>query len=165
MANVIAITGAASGLGKTNSRGWVDASGDRRATTTEGCAGWERAEWSADGRRVYLSSEAICQEGVTRQSSGLFALSPRGDWLHVVSLTIGARTALRVLVQRPNLVLEPLPADVASALQGRAAAVPKAAAAPKRPSHSVPSGGSDSSSSAKGMMARPPNCINVPNQM
>src|SRR5215471_14071294 len=42
--------------GKIVARERVDASGAKRDTERDGCKGWERAEWSADGRRVFLES-------------------------------------------------------------------------------------------------------------
>jgi hypothetical protein len=43
-----------------------------------GCVGDRTARWSADGARVYISSELRCGEGVTRLTSGAMALADQG---------------------------------------------------------------------------------------
>jgi hypothetical protein len=43
-----------------------------------GCVGSRTARWSADGARVYISSELRCGEGVTRVTSGVMALADQG---------------------------------------------------------------------------------------
>jgi hypothetical protein len=43
-----------------------------------GCVGSRTARWSADGARVYISSELQCGEGVTRVTSGVMALADQG---------------------------------------------------------------------------------------
>src|SRR5690242_14156120 len=43
----------------------IDASGRELPMETKGCTGTQRAQWSADGRRVYLKATATC-DGVAR---------------------------------------------------------------------------------------------------
>jgi hypothetical protein len=75
----------------------VEASGQRRPSERDGCTGWESARWSADGLRVYLSSEYRCSNGPTRGSSGLLVMSSKGQWLSIASVTLGQNTGVRVL--------------------------------------------------------------------
>jgi hypothetical protein len=53
---------------------------DGRSVPVEegGCVGARTAGWSADGARVYISSELRCGEGVTRVTSGVMALTDQG---------------------------------------------------------------------------------------
>ncbi|MGD0483143.1 MAG: hypothetical protein ABSB58_00660 [Gemmatimonadales bacterium] len=102
------------------SRERIDASGARNAVTREGCKGWENAQWSAEGVRVYLHSELTCQGNVRRRSSGLMALTPEGDWLDVRAVSAGNRSATRVLRYGAAPLPATLPADVAAALRDQA---------------------------------------------
>lgn len=103
--------------GKVAARDRLDATGERRPRSQDGCEGWEQAQWSADGRRLHVRSSATCAAGVTRGSSGILAFAPDGDWLEVRSATVGAGAGVRVTRYRPAPSTTTLPAEVASALQ------------------------------------------------
>jgi hypothetical protein len=83
--------------GGAETREHIEASGERRVSERDGCTGWERAQWSADGVRVYLRSEYQCANGPMRNSSGLLAMSSKGQWLSLAAVTLGMNTGLRVL--------------------------------------------------------------------
>jgi len=100
------------------SRERVAASGEPIPATRERCRGWETARWSPDGRRVYLSSGYACAGDVQRRSSGLMAISPRGEWLDVQAVTVGSRTGVRTLRYRAADPSVPLPREIAAALEG-----------------------------------------------
>jgi hypothetical protein len=104
------------------SRERIEATGERHDVARDGCAGWESAQWSAEGARVYVRSELTCQGNLRRRSSGLMALSPEGEWLDVRAVTAGSRTGVRVLRYRAAPLPAALPADVAAALRGSEAA-------------------------------------------
>jgi len=104
------------------SRDRVEATGERRPIEREGCAGWESAQWSSAGARVYVRSELSCQGNLRRRSSGVMALSPEGEWLDVRAVTAGSRSGVRVLRYQAAPLPETLPADIAAALRGGAAA-------------------------------------------
>jgi hypothetical protein len=114
----------------------VEASGKRQERTEEGCSGWESAEWSADGRRIYLHSEYSCPGGLQRRSSGVLAIAPGSQWLDVQGVTVGDQTATRTLRYRPvhpAVELVNLPAEIVAVLaEGRtlAARTARLAAAP-----------------------------------
>lgn len=61
----------------------LGADGRQASAAREGCDGWERAEFSADGSRVYLRTEYTCEGGVERTSSGIFSLVSPWEWLDV----------------------------------------------------------------------------------
>jgi hypothetical protein len=103
------------------SRERIEATGERVAVTREGCEGWESAQWSAEGVRVYLHSELTCQGNLRRRSSGLMALSPEGEWLDVRAVSAGNRSATRVLRYGAATLPATLPADVAALLRDRTA--------------------------------------------
>jgi hypothetical protein len=100
------------------SRERVVATGEPVPATRERCRGWENARWSPDGRRVYLSSGYACADDVQRRSSGLMAISPRGEWLDVQAVTAGGRTGVRTLRYRAADPSAPLPREIATALEG-----------------------------------------------
>jgi hypothetical protein len=102
--------------GRVASREHVDTNGERRTSQRDGCTGWETARWSNDGRRVYVQSEHQCAAGAKRSSDGLITISPQGDWLDVLSVTMGTNTGVRVLRHRATVEPTDLPADVAATL-------------------------------------------------
>ena len=101
----------------------IEASGERRAVDRDGCSGWDSAQWSATGARVYVRSELACQGNLRRRSNGVMALSAEGEWLDVRSATAGTRSGVRVLRYHAAPLPETLPADVAAALRGATRAV------------------------------------------
>jgi hypothetical protein len=107
--------------GRVASREHIEVNGDRRPSERDGCTGWESARWSSDNRHVYLQSEHQCAAGAKRSSSGLIAMSPQGEWLDIVSVTLGQNTGVRVLRHRPISDPASLPEDVRAALQTVAA--------------------------------------------
>ena len=117
--------------GQIVSREHVEATGAERKTERDGCAGSERARWSADGRRVYLHSEFTCADGAMRTSSGLIAMSVKGEWLNVAGVTMGGNTGVRVLRHQAVDLTTRMPQEIVSALQGttRATAAARVAVA------------------------------------
>jgi hypothetical protein len=115
------------GDGKVASREHIDANGERRRSERDGCTGWESARWSSDSRRVYLQSEFDCPSGQKRTSSGMIAMSPQGEWLDLVGVTLGDNTGVRVLRHRLMGPTSIVPAEITSALAGTAPAFNDAA--------------------------------------
>jgi hypothetical protein len=75
----------------------VVADGKDRPITEDGCTGTQRAEWSADGLRLYARAELTCKSDQgTRRVSGLAMLGPDGRWTDVQSVDIGGRESFRV---------------------------------------------------------------------
>jgi hypothetical protein len=99
----------------------IDASGRELPLQAKGCTGAQRAQWSADGRRVYLKATALC-DGVTRVTSGIMAISPTGEWLDVQGVAAGSDEAVRVARYHDVGVPSAVPEQVAAALRGRATA-------------------------------------------
>jgi hypothetical protein len=102
--------------GKLVSRDRIDADGAQRASTKDGCTGWERAQWAADGRRVFLSSNYSCPGGLDRASSGVVALSAGGEWLDVQGITAGGNTGVQVVRYEPVTAPASLPREIAAAV-------------------------------------------------
>lgn len=100
----------------------IDAGGREQPLTATGCAGTQRAEWSADGRRVYLRAAAVC-DGQERVTSGIIAMSPDGEWLDVQGVATGGRDAVRVARYHEVSVPRGAPARIASSLAGRTGSV------------------------------------------
>ena len=75
----------------------VIADGTDRPVTEDGCTGTQRAEWSADGLRLFTRAELTCKGDTgTRRVSGLAMLGPNGRWTDVQSVDIGGRESFRV---------------------------------------------------------------------
>ena len=108
------------GDGKVASREHIEANGERRRSERDGCTGWESAQWSSDSRRVYLQSEFECPSGQKRTSSGLIAMSPQGEWLDLVGVTLGDNTGVRVLRHRAMGPTPIVPPEITAALEGTA---------------------------------------------
>ena len=110
--------------GKVASRERVEATGERRSVTREGCSGWERAQFSAEGQRVFLSAEYTCPGNIKRTTNELFAITPSGEWLDVRGAAVrGVPEGVRVLRYQPAGASADVPSDLAYALQGGAMAV------------------------------------------
>ena len=79
----------------------VEATGEHRAVTRDGCTGWESAEFSALGNRVYLTASYTCPGSVERTSTELMALTQAGEWLDVKGAAVhGVPVGVRVLRYR-----------------------------------------------------------------
>lgn len=73
----------------------IAADGERVPFDQNGCAGWDAAEFSADGLRVYLSGEVTCGARATQLTSGVYALAPSGEWLDVHVMRTGDERTTR----------------------------------------------------------------------
>jgi hypothetical protein len=106
------------------SRDRIDADGTRQPYSEQGCTGWQRAEWAADGRRVFTRTEAECTDGRTVRSSAVFAFSSAGDWLDVMGVASGDTSAIRTLRYRAGSGLSPaLPTSIAASMVAAAGAI------------------------------------------
>jgi len=101
-------------------RSHLEADGRHYDVAHQGCAGWVSASFSADSRRLYMSSEQNCAGGVTRKTSGLMALTLNGQWLHIVGVSAQDGNGLRVGRYNPVASSSVLPADIASTLDASA---------------------------------------------
>lgn len=109
--------------GKEVQRDRIGATGERQPSTKDGCGGWESAQWSADGRRIYMKSELTCPNALQRTSDGLFAMSAAGEWIAVQAVRAGGGSGMQVVRYRDAGVPAGVPAEIASALSGRAVAL------------------------------------------
>jgi uncharacterized membrane protein YgcG len=75
----------------------IVADGQPAPISQEGCTGTERAHWSADGERVFLSTEMTCGERTARKTSGLFARVSNTEWVSVQALEVGDQAATRTV--------------------------------------------------------------------
>jgi hypothetical protein len=108
--------------GSIGSRSTIRADGAQHSAQREGCSGWESAEWSADGTRLYLRSEYTCEGGVERKSSGMMAFAPGGDWIDVQAVTAGGNGGVQAVRYRPVSDDSAIPADLASSIASRSLA-------------------------------------------
>lgn len=95
--------------GRVAARERVAPNGARIAVRDDDCTGWRSAQWSGDGRRVYLTNELTCSPGIgaSRRGSGVLALTGGGDLLDVRGLTMsGAAGGVRSVRLRPTTVPE-----------------------------------------------------------
>jgi hypothetical protein len=99
----------------------IDASGRELPMDAKGCIGTQRAQWSADGRRVYLKAVAKC-DGMERVTSGIMAMSPAGEWLDVQGVAAGSDEGVRVGRYRDAGVPSAVPEAIAAALRDRGTA-------------------------------------------
>jgi hypothetical protein len=64
--------------------------------TEGGCTGSQRAEWSADGYRLFAHAELTCANQPARKISGLTMMATNGTWLDVQAIDVGGATNVRV---------------------------------------------------------------------
>ncbi|HET9013525.1 MAG TPA: hypothetical protein VFN38_17000, partial [Gemmatimonadaceae bacterium] len=103
----------------------IDAGGRELPVDTKGCTGTQRAQWSADGRRVYLRAVTTC-DGLERVTSGIMAISPTGEWLDVQGVGVAGEEGVRVAHYRDAGLPSAVPEPIAAALRARGAATPTA---------------------------------------
>jgi hypothetical protein len=78
----------------------IRADGQERAARREGCNGWESAQFSEDGRRLYIRSDFACEGDVRRTSSGLISMTSTSSWMDVQAVDVEGRVAVRVMRYR-----------------------------------------------------------------
>ncbi len=115
-ANVVDVTTIAGGKVLSTQR--IDASGREQVLASNGCTGTHRAQWSADGRRVYLKAVSTCA-GVERVTSGIIAMSSAGEWLDVQGVVTRGDSGVRVARYRDAGVPSEVPEAIAAALKQR----------------------------------------------
>jgi hypothetical protein len=99
------------------------ASGEHRAISRDGCDGWESAEWSGEGQRVYLHSEVTCPGNLRRTTSGLMAITPDGQWLDARGVAVRGQMAVHVVRYADAGLPTTVPAEIVERLSGRGLAV------------------------------------------
>jgi hypothetical protein len=119
---------------KITDRTHIEADGAQHDVKRQGCAGWESAEWSSDGRRLYMTSNQKCDAvdaagrvisvdvvsaGLERRASGMFAIAPDGKWTNVVNVSASGGQGLRVIRYTPARVDSMLPDEIVKALGNR----------------------------------------------
>jgi hypothetical protein len=109
--------------GKEISRQRIEATGQQRPITEDGCSGWESAKWSADSRRIYTQSEVTCPGALRRTSSGILAFSGTGEWLDVQLVRAGDGSGLAVARYRDAGIPAAIPAEISAALAGKQRAI------------------------------------------
>jgi hypothetical protein len=76
--------------------------GSPLALSENGCEGWDRAQPSREGRRLYLQAEAVCDPGRRRHMSGAWMLLPHQRWLEIQVVRV--ENVLEVTVERRRAV-------------------------------------------------------------
>lgn len=119
---------------KVTDRMHIEADGAHHDVKQQGCAGWESAAWSSDGRRLYFTSDQKCDAvdaagraiavdvvaaGLQRKASGIFAVGPDGRWTNIVNVSASGGHGLRVLRYAPVSIDTTYPAEIVSALGNR----------------------------------------------
>ena len=67
-----------------------------------GCTGTQRAQWSADGLRLFTRAQVTCEGQPPRTVTGLALIAPDGEWVDVQAVTIGGTDSVRVRRFRPS---------------------------------------------------------------
>lgn len=109
--------------GKEISRQRIEATGQQRPITEDGCSGWESAQWSSDSRRIYMRSEVTCPGALRRTSSGILAISGGGEWLDVEVVRAGNGSGLAVARYQDAGSPNEIPPEISAALAGKQRAI------------------------------------------
>jgi hypothetical protein len=72
------------------------ADGSQKVVTDDGCRGWQRAEWSQLGTRLFARAEISCADQKPRTVSGLSMLSTGPNWIDIQLIESEGRKSLRV---------------------------------------------------------------------
>lgn len=101
----------------------IDASGARIEVDRDGCAGWESAVWSADGRRLFRESMLRCEGDLERESSGIFSITSVGDWVAAEAVSVGGDANVRIIRYEPAPAIERQNRSIVEAIEGRSLAI------------------------------------------
>jgi hypothetical protein len=104
---------------KVTERATVIADGNRHDVSKQGCNGWESAQFSSDGRRLFLKSEQTCLGGVKRSTSGIFAIATNGDWVNAVNVAADSANSVRVSRYTPVSMGTLIPGEIRTVLEPR----------------------------------------------
>ena len=77
------------------------ADGGRHALNEGDCNGWERRNWSDDGRRLFTRGEVRCGNDEPRRMSGISLLSNRSTWVDIQSVSVGDRGHMEIRRYNP----------------------------------------------------------------
>ena len=77
------------------------ADGARHQVRDTDCPGWERSEWSRDGRRLFTHAELQCSDQPTRTVRGISLLSSSVTWIDIQVVEIGGRQMLEIRRYHP----------------------------------------------------------------
>jgi hypothetical protein len=114
----------------------IDAAGREQPISAKGCTGTQQAWWSSDGRRIYLKSSGNCG-GLQRTTTGILAMTPRGDWLDIQGIAAGDGENVRVARYHDAGIPSSVPVPIADALRGRGVATESARIAAGAAVHSA----------------------------
>ncbi len=87
--------------GEISSTRTLVADGQPHAVQDQSCPGSQFAQFSSDGRRVYLWSTLTCEGGLKRTASAIMALASPSEWLDVQALGVNGKRVPRVVRYRP----------------------------------------------------------------
>lgn len=104
--------------GKVAKRDTIDASGIAKGIHTKDCDGSQVARWSADERRVYLSSSTTCF-GMKSSVSSILGMSEKGEWLDIRGVNAGDGESVRVARYRDIGLPGSVPAEITDVLRAR----------------------------------------------
>ncbi len=71
------------------------ADGTRQPVAEGECSGWQQADWSGTGERLFARAELTCKDGSTRTVTGLSTIV-NGMWLDIQGIEIAGRENIRV---------------------------------------------------------------------
>ena len=77
------------------------ANGERHAVEEGRCKGWQRLDWSRDGRYLFTQSELTCEEGRRRDLSGVSLMSGPSTWVEIQSISSGGARTMMIRRYRP----------------------------------------------------------------
>lgn len=72
------------------------ADGVRRDVQETDCTGWERSEWSADGRRLFTRAELQCSDQPARRVTGVSLMTSAATWADIQVIEVGGRQLVEV---------------------------------------------------------------------
>ena len=73
----------------------IVANGTQRPVDEAGCRGWQRADWSRTGERLFARAELTCAREAGRTVSG-YATVAGGAWIDIQAIDIAGREHVRV---------------------------------------------------------------------
>jgi len=117
---------------QVTSREAIRGDGVEREFEAEGCEGSQVAEFSSDATRVYVSTQQVCEGGVSRTTKGVFAMVTPYEWVDVQAVDADGEGSAWAMHYRAVSDERAEAAGLGSILEGRQLAVRSARIAASR---------------------------------
>jgi len=111
--------------GKVTSHDLLNATGNDATIKDKNCSGVQKAQFSADERRLYVRGATTC-DNVKSTTSGILSMTAQGEWISVLNTKTYGDNNVRVARYHDAGLPSSLPPEIQAALNGRSMSIQSA---------------------------------------